>query len=200
MRKDNGSSPKTVNEKQRPTSIVPTALSEDVFLIIVDGFSKYESQTKICEKAGIQRPTLRDWLRDPNPTGIIKELHEAIVEIQASPQRQLFLKAQEILMQRLVTPRKTTRRTRIVSDTLSTQEYNKIVDQFGEGTAKCFRDVVEWRSSTVAIQETEINEEITADATFKIWSYLREELGHVIREELVDEVVVAINDPNLPES
>ena len=86
--------------------VVPSALSEDVFFKVVDGFSKYESLTKICKRAGISRMALRQWLSDPNPIDMVKELKEAIIEIQAAPQRQIFLKAQEVLMKRLITPRK----------------------------------------------------------------------------------------------
>ena len=154
---DNKNGEKRVTNEKRPKvingrvidGIVPTKLTEDVFLIIVDGFSKYESQTKICERAGITRTTLRQWLNDPNPVGIVAELHEAINEIWAAPLCQLFLKAQELLMKRLVEPRKTICRTQVVYENLTLQEYNKIVDEFGEEAAKHYRDIVQWRSSTV---------------------------------------------------
>ena len=181
--------------------VIPSALSEDVFLKVVDGFSKYESLTKICKRAGISRMALRQWLSDPNPVDMVKELKEAIIEIQAAPQRQIFLKAQEIIMKRLTVPRKTVRRTRIISDTITTQEYNQIVSEFGEETAKSFQQVIEWRSATVAIQETEVDEEIKVVDLFRIWSYLREQLVYGSGENVVDDVVVvAVNHPDLSES
>ena len=149
MSSGNGDNKKLVNSKQVSESIVPTALTEDVFFKIVDGFSKYESQSKICEKAGIQRFTLRQWLSDPNPVGIVKELQEAIKELQVTPRRLLYLKTQEVLMKHLTEPRKTIRRTRIASDNITTQEYNKIVEEFGEEAAETYRAIVQWRSSTI---------------------------------------------------
>ena len=93
------------------------------------------------------------------------------------------------------------RRTRLISDTITSQEYNQIVSEFDEDTAKSFQQVIEWRSSTVAIQETEVHEEIRAADIFRIWSYLREELRHGTGENVVDDVVVvAVNNPDLAES
>ena len=198
MSSGNGDNKKLVNSKQVSESIVPTALTEDVFFKIVDGFSKYESQSKICEKAGIQRFTLRQWLSDPNPVGIVKELQEAIKELQVTPRRLLYLKTQEVLMKHLTEPRKTIRRTRIASDNITTQEYNKIVEEFGEEAAETYRAIVQWRSSTIKMKETEIEEEIKTAEVFKIWSYLREELGNVsfFGE---DDIVLSVIHPDCPE-
>ena len=198
MSSENGNNKKLVNSKQVSESIVPTALTEDVFFKIVDGFSKYESQSKICERAGIQRATLRQWLSDPNPVGIIKELREAIIEMQAAPQRQLFMRAQEILMRRLDAPRRTIRRTRLVSDTIISQEYNKIVEEFGEEAVETYRAIVQWRSSMIEMKETEIEEEIKTAEVFKIWSYLREELGNVSFSG-EDDIVLSVIHPDCPE-
>ena len=198
MSNENGDNKKLVNSKQVGEGIVPHALSEDVFFIIVDGFSKYESQTKICEKAGIQRFTLRQWLSDPNPVGIVKELQEAIKELQVTPQRLLYLKTQEVLMKRLTEPRVTVRETKISANSITTQEYNQIKNKFGEEAADTYRAIVERCVPTVVVKKTTIREEISAMEAFKIWSYLREELGNVSFSG-EDDIVLSVIHPDCPE-
>lgn len=180
------------------SGIVPTALTEDVFFIIVDGFSKYRSKTKICEDAKIERATLRSWLNDPNPVGIVKELREAISEIQAAPQRQLFLKAQEILMERLNKPRKTVRRKRAVVGDITGQAFTKLKRRFGEEKATVFKEIVENSPITLEVEEVITEEEITSDSAFRIWSYLREEFGIMATESVGDDTVLTVVHPETP--
>ena len=181
-------------EIESKSGIIPHALTEERFFKIVEGFGRYESLSKIAKNCGIERATLRSWLNDTNPTGIVKELHEAINEIRLVPQRQLYLKAQDVLMKRLTEPRvfKSTKK-RIMSE-VTPQLFNKIKQTHGEENAKVFKEIMEANPAEMEIEVTEKTEEISAESAFKIWSYLRDVFGAVLESAGEDTVLTVVHE------